>query len=235
MPGTIVITGANGSIAMPTIQYLLEHSPTYTLVLTVRSAAESDVNTQKLRAILDKHTGANTKVSLQELDLTSMAAVAAFSNKIVSEIAAGTLPPIIAILCNAYYWNLIEPAAATPDGFERTFQVNHIAHGSIVLRLLGSFDKTVPGRVLIFPSDGIEPGRNMFEKFPPNIPNEQDALDALVKMGIKDGSDDYLAYGFQRYANSKLAAVMWGLALDKYLKKVCLSFSPFPVQTLICE
>jgi hypothetical protein len=56
MTGTIIIIiGANGSLAIPAVQYLLTKYPDYTVVLTVQNALEIDVNTKKLRNSLTQY------------------------------------------------------------------------------------------------------------------------------------------------------------------------------------
>ena len=49
MTGTIITIRANGSLAIPAVQYLLTKYPDYTVVLTIQNALEIDVNTKKLR------------------------------------------------------------------------------------------------------------------------------------------------------------------------------------------
>ncbi|KAL8824290.1 MAG: hypothetical protein Q9191_005155 [Dirinaria sp. TL-2023a] len=190
MGGTIIITGANGSLAIPAVQHLLTHYPDYTPLLTVRNASEADVNTNKLRSILARFP--DIKSAIVELDLASLSAVQDFSSSIAADIAAGKLPPIAAIVCNAYYWNLVQDVQITENGYEKTFQVSHLAHVSLVLRLLSSF-VTAGGRV------------NSLEKYPPTLPED---LDLLVKPDVRKTPDDF-GWKFQRYANSKLAIVTW--------------------------
>ena len=213
MAGTIIITGANGSLALSAVEHLLRKYPDYTSVLTVRNASEDDVNTKRLRSTLAKHP--NNKASIVELDLASLAAVQDFARSTASQISAGKVPPLVAIVCNAYYWNLVQEAQITNDGFEKTFQVSHLAHVSLVLRLLGSFAPT-GGRVVLFSSDAHWPGKNGLEKIPPSVPED---MDLLVKPAVS-GSADNFALGFQRYANSKLAIVTWMYALNDHLQKV---------------
>ena len=216
MPGTIIITGANGSLAIPAVKHLLTNAPSYTIVLTVRNTTTTDVNTKFLRDTLAQFPDAQT--SIRKLDLADLSAVKEFAGTVAAEVADGKLPPLASIVCNAYYWNLAAPADLTTDGYEKTFQVNHLAHAALVLRLLGSFGSD-GGRVVLFSSDAHWPGKNGFEKYPPALPTD---LDLLVKPN-KDDPPDNLGRGFQRYAISKLAIVMWMYALNRYLEKVCIN------------
>ncbi|KAK1910854.1 hypothetical protein P3342_008734 [Pyrenophora teres f. teres] len=52
MAGTIPITGANGSLAIPTVEYLFRTYRQYTLVLTVRNEYVQDHNTLELHRVL---------------------------------------------------------------------------------------------------------------------------------------------------------------------------------------
>src|SRR4051794_5743852 len=126
MANTIIITGANGSLAIPTVDHLLQHSPDSTLVLTVRDASDSDANTSTLRSVVAKHPEAH--VSIRELDLGHLAAVHDFAREIAAEIAKGSLPQLSAIVGTAYYWNLVGPLELTADGYEKTIQVSYLSH-----------------------------------------------------------------------------------------------------------
>ncbi|KAL2820652.1 NAD(P)-binding protein [Aspergillus granulosus] len=202
MPGTIIITGANGSLATPAVRALLSKYSEYTLILTAR-------NPDTVHSPTDLRN-----VSIRKLNLCDLSSVHDFATEITTEIQAGSLPPLTSIICNAYHWNLCSKAETTGDRFEKTFQVNHIAHAALVLRLIGRFDKNAGGRVVLFSSDAHWPGQNGLEKIPPAIPHN---LDALVKIS-EEKETDYMGRGFQRYANSKLAIVMWMYALNRHLE-----------------
>lgn len=223
MTGTIILTGANSSLAIPAVEHLLAKYPQYTAVLTVRDSSDKDTNTKKLRATIAQHPGAKT--SIRELDLTNLSAVQAFASSIADDIAQDRLPSLASIICNAYYWNLSGPAETTKDGYEKTFQVIHVAHAALVLRLLGSFGPD-GGRIVLFSSDAHFSGKNSLEKYPPAIPND---LELLVKPTADEPVDNF-GRGFQRYAVSKLAVVMWMYALNRYLEKV--SYSPHPLWSI---
>ncbi|KAI1194517.1 hypothetical protein F5X97DRAFT_275363 [Nemania serpens] len=210
MAGTIIITGANGSVAIHAVQHLLRGAPDSTLVLTVRDTSDSDSNTKRLRAVLKEFP--DSRVSIRKLDLASLKAVNGLADAIATEVVQGTLPPLAAIICNAFHWNMIADPELTEDGLEKTMQVNHASHAALVLRLLGSFGPR-GGRLVLFTSDCHSPGRNSLEKYPPGLPDD---LDELAKA---DPETDKQGRGFQKYANSKLAILMWTYALNRYLEK----------------
>lgn len=216
MTGTIIVTGSNGSLAIHAVRQLLAHYPEYTLVLTVRNASDEDPNTKALRGVLAQYPQ-QARATVRPLDLTSLNSVHAFARNIATEISKGDLPPLVSIVCNAYYWNLSRPLeVTTEDGFEKTFQIGHLAHVALVLRLIDSFHPEQPGRIVLFGSDAIFPGKNGLEKIPPAIPDDLDFL----AHPPPDAKNDNMAYGFLRYANTKLAIVAWTHALNRRLEKV---------------
>lgn len=218
MAGTIIITAANSSLAIPAIRHLLTNYPDHTAILTVRNTSDNDINTTKLRSTIAGIPHA--KASIRQLDLANLSTVHDFARAITNDISASRLPPLAAIVCNAYYWNLAGEAQMTGDGYEKSIQVSHIAHVSLVLRLLGSFLPS-GGRIVLFSSDAHLPGKNGLEKYPPALPED---LNLLVKPDIAhEKPSEHFGRGFQRYANSKLAIVTWMYALNRYLEKVRIS------------
>ena len=213
MAHTIVITGANSSLAIPAVRHLLTNYSDHIAVLTVRNTSNADANTKKLRDTIAQYDEAKT--SIRELDLTNLSAVHDFASTIAAEIADGRLPPLASIVCNAYHWNLIDDTEVTGDGFEKSLQVNHLAHVALVLRLLGKFGSD-GGRVVLLSSNAHWPGKNALERYPPAIPEE---LELLVNPA-PETSADHFGRGLQRYAVSKLVIVMWMYALNRYLETV---------------
>ncbi|KAF3765292.1 NAD(P)-binding protein [Cryphonectria parasitica EP155] len=201
MAATILITGANSSLPFPLVDYLLKHLPDLTLVL---------------------HAIANSpeaQVFVRELDLSSLSTVHNFSHRIATEVAENSIPRLASIICAAYHWNLVGPMQLTSDGYEMTVQVSYLSHVALVLRLLGSFRAQAGGRIILFTSDGHESGKNQLEQIPPSMSAEAAQLDLLVKPGADDSSADALGHGFHRYANAKLALVMWTHALNRRLQR----------------
>ncbi|KAF3001700.1 hypothetical protein E8E14_000004, partial [Neopestalotiopsis sp. 37M] len=210
MEGTVIITGANGSLAVPAVAHLLSNFPQLTLVLTVRNTTDGDENTQLLRSTIERFPSSN--VSVHQLDLTDLSAVHRFADELIAGIDDSRYPPIRSIICNAFYWNMVTAGELTRDGYEKTFQVNHIAHVALVLRLIGKFQPDF-GRVLFFSSNAIWAGKNQLERYPPSIPDD---VENLVKI---DPDPDYQGRGFKRYADSKLASTAYMHALNRHLEK----------------
>ncbi|TGO37779.1 hypothetical protein BHYA_0089g00180 [Botrytis hyacinthi] len=141
-------TGANSSLAIPSIELLLTMYPEYTAVLTVRNA--SDENTQRLRKTLSSFPEDRSTIHI--LDLGSLAAVESYAGVIKADITAGRLPPRAAIICNAFTWSI-------SDG----------------LKFSGSF-RPEGGKIVILGSDSHYPGKSGLEKFPPNLPDDLELL-----------------------------------------------------------
>ncbi|KAI8965381.1 NAD(P)-binding protein [Daldinia sp. FL1419] len=210
MAGSVLITGANGTLAIPAVEYLLKSYPDHTALLTVRDPSDSDSNTNKLREVISRYPGA--KVFIYKLDLTSLPDTHKFASTLSKDIKTKQIPPLKSILCNACYWDLIADSELTGDGYDKTFQINHISHVALVLRLLDCFASD-GGRIVLFSSEAHSPGRAILEKIPPTIPDD---LDLLIKPAVHA---DKAAAGFHRYGNSKLVITAWTHALNRYLEK----------------
>lgn len=212
MAGTILLTGANGSLGLAAVEYILSTYPTHTALLTVRNPSSSDPNTAKLRAIIAKYPDSN--VHLETLDLASLSDVAAFAQKVRARIEQGTWPRLAAIICNAMTWSLNSGVQFSKDGLELDMAVNTLSHFDIVLRLLGVMDER--GRIVFLSSDSHWPGKAGFEVYPPVIPED---LDELVRYE-KDAPAEEAGRGFLRYGLSKLVGVMLVYELNRRLRKV---------------
>ncbi|KAJ5273659.1 Short-chain dehydrogenase [Penicillium angulare] len=216
--GTIIFTGANSSLAIPAVKHFLTNYPDHYAILTIRDPDTPSPHTDKLRAVIAPF---QDRVSIRAADLSNLASVRSLTSAITAEIKAGSLPPLTSIICNAYYWNLNVAAELTVDGFEKTFQVNHLAHAILVQQLLESFGRaqddshTYCGRIVLFGSDTIFPGQSPLEKYPPLLPED---LQQLAKP-TPETDGDHAGHGFQRYSLAKLAIVTWMYALNDHLQK----------------
>lgn len=125
MAGLVIFTWANSSMGIPATDHLLQSYPEHTVVLTVRDASDSDVHTKKLRDTMANHPGA--RASVQGLDLASLSATHNYAITIAARIRSGDLPRLTAIVCNAYYWNLIGDPELTQERYDKIIQVSHIS------------------------------------------------------------------------------------------------------------
>jgi NAD(P)-dependent dehydrogenase (short-subunit alcohol dehydrogenase family) len=219
--GTIILTGANGSLGLGFVQALLASYPQHILVATVRNTSpQSDPNTASLLKLLSKYP--QSRVFVESLDLSSLTSVRSFADRISTRISAGKLPAISAIVCNAFTWSL-NGQRQTSDGYEATFQVSHLSHFVLVLKLLGSMDPA-SGRVVMLGSEAHDPGKeNPLAKLRAGFPDDLEHL-------VRPPPDEPLRVhdrGFARYGTAKLANVVFMHDLNQRLQAVsCQSFYP---------
>jgi NAD(P)-dependent dehydrogenase (short-subunit alcohol dehydrogenase family) len=210
--GTVIITGANGSLAIPAVTYLLSEYTPSNVILTVRNDAPEDTNTTNLQAAIAQVQTTAT-VTIHKLDLASLVEVHAFANEIRAQVDANHIPPLTAVIWNAMSWTLQGGLQFTADGYERSMQVNHIAHFALTLELLRSFDQE-HGRIIFLGSDSHE--KSSLQVYPSVLPDD---LDKLVYPG-PDREEEVIDRGFQRYGLSKLVSIMTMYELNRRLQKV---------------
>jgi NAD(P)-dependent dehydrogenase (short-subunit alcohol dehydrogenase family) len=214
MAGTVLVTGANGSLAQPAIKYLLEAYPSCRLVLSVRDDSAQDGNTAELRRIVAQRP--NAEVSIRKLDLASLEEIRAFSDTLLSEIERKSLPPISAIICNAMTWSLSGGPKYSNDKYEMSTAINHLAHFSLCVRLLNAMDP-MKGRLIFVGSVMHWPEKAALSRgYPTQIPEDLDSL--VHPQPDKEGED--MGRGAQRYGTSKLVSLMVMYELDRRLKAV---------------
>lgn len=122
------------------------------------------------------------------LDLARLSSVRAFAARALAE-----LPRIDVVVCNAAVWP--GPRRKTADGFELAFGVNHLAHFFLVELLRERLVATPSSRIVVV-SSGLH-ARGII------------AWDDLQLERRYDGT--------AAYARSKLANVLWTLALARRL------------------
>lgn len=120
--------------------------------------------------------------------------------------AVGRLPHVDAVVCNAGLQVLRGPTT-TRDGFEETFQVNHLAHVLLVDELLA---RPVPPRTVVFIGSATH---DPAVRTGTPDPIEDDDLARISRAGDHDESPR--TAGMQRYATSKLLAAATAAALAR--------------------
>ena len=98
---------------------------------------------------LARQTG-GTAIEVRALDLASPQNIRRF----VKDLGASKPPKIAALICNAGQQK-VKPAAATADGFETTFGVNHLGHFPLANLMLPLMADT--GRILFVASGTHDP------------------------------------------------------------------------------
>ncbi|KAJ5668304.1 uncharacterized protein N7477_006874 [Penicillium maclennaniae] len=213
MEGTVIITGANGSLALGFVDSFLARYPQHTLIATVRNPSpKDDPNTAKLMQLISKHS--TSKVIIEALDLGSLAGVRSFADKLNAKVSLRELPHISAIVCNAATLSPEAGQKYTSDGYEATFQVSHLSHYLMVLKLLGSMDFAV-GRIVMLGSIAHYPEKpNHLSSLRPGFPKN---IEDLIKPA-PDALSLVHDKGFQRYGTAKLANVTFAEDLNERLR-----------------
>lgn len=214
--GTVIITGANGSLALAYVQQFLHDFPSYFAIFAVRNDSDEDPNTAKLRKIASKFKDA--KFSVEAVDLSSIENVKAFSENIANRVSTGEIPRISSIVCNAFNWSLTGQKMSG-DGIDLAFQVSHLSHFILVLKLLRSMNKSTSRIVML--GSAAHDGNNKSSMNPlgAQLPSNLEQL--VHPTADKPGEEQ--ARGFQRYANSKLANIMFMHALNRKLQQASAS------------
>ena len=205
----LVITGANGGLGYQSLIHLAKHRPSV-IYLCARSRAKYDA---AMRGITAAVPDASTFVKYLELDLSSLASVAAAADTFNADNARLDI-----LMNNAGVMAL--PPALTTDGYEIQFGTNHVGHALLTKRLLPVLQKTAaePGadvRIVNLTSEG--------HKFAPNptgfIP--------------ETCTTDMASYNtFTRYGQSKLANILFTNELvRRYPAITCVSIHPGGVAT----
>ncbi|WP_099023652.1 SDR family NAD(P)-dependent oxidoreductase [Mycolicibacterium palauense] len=147
---TAVITGANTGLGYETAKALAGAGAR--VVLAVRNPDKG-----KAAADLISRRTAGAEVSVQELDLTSLASVHAAADALL----AGH--DRIDLLINNAGVMYPSPRQSTSDGFELQFGTNHLGHFALTGLLLGRLLTTPGSRVVTVSSIGHRFGRIRFD------------------------------------------------------------------------
>lgn len=148
--GTLLLTGANGGIAIGFVkQFLTSHYKTSIKgYYSVRNPSKADA----LRSVLAASETQGHDYEVAALDMGSFQSVRTAAQDINERVASGSLPPIRALVLNAGVQETT--LNFTDDGIERTFAVNYLHQFLLVLLLLQSMDKE-HGRIVVIGSTSI--------------------------------------------------------------------------------
>ncbi|XP_077516340.1 retinol dehydrogenase 11-like isoform X1 [Amblyomma americanum] len=142
---TVIITGANTGIGKETARELARRNAR--VILACRNPAKAKEAAADIRAT----TGRD--VALVQLDLCSLQSVREFAQQVVA-----TEPRLDVLILNA---GMMSPPTReeTEDGFEATFQANHLGHFLLTHLLLDLLKKSQPSRIVVVGSCGQVAGR----------------------------------------------------------------------------
>jgi NAD(P)-dependent dehydrogenase (short-subunit alcohol dehydrogenase family) len=200
---TLLITGTTAGLGLETTRLLARQHPEWHLVAANRDPGRAQAALDMIRA---EAPGAS--IESQALDLASLASVRAFAERA----RAATWPPIRAVVCNAGL-QFVTEQPLTVDGFEPTFQINHLGHFLLVQLLLPLLRE--PAQILFLGSGTHNPEEKSGLPDPRFVNAEWIARPALDPHPPADNVRDR---GRRAYATSKLCNVMTALELDPRLQ-----------------
>jgi NAD(P)-dependent dehydrogenase (short-subunit alcohol dehydrogenase family) len=200
--GTFVVTGGTGGLGLECAR-VLAATPGARVVVTGRDKGR----TAAAAAALDAYP--------MVLDLGSLASVHRFAAELGTDLAAGALPPLRGLVCNAGLQ--VTTDSRTEDGFETTFGVNHLGHLALVSDLVDRFE--APARIAFVSSGTHDPAK------PTGMPSPlADATaDELAFPPVEPGART----GRRRYTTSKLANVRTSYVLAQRLRERGITVNAF--------
>lgn len=188
---SVLITGGTIGLGYQCALAIARDCPTYQVIIASRTdngAAET----------INKLLG-QSNVLFMKLDLSSLANIRSFAEAWHK----ANFPPLYSLVCNAA---LQFPGAAeyTEDGFEKTFGINHVGHALLFSLLRPYLADTA--RVVITGSGVHDPAQK--SGMPDAFYNTADEM-AHPLPKYTQGN------GRQHYSNTKLASVLYMLALHR--------------------
>jgi len=173
-----LVTGANNGIGLETARALAYHNAHVVMVCRNLQSAE-----EAKRSIVQGYP--NSKIDILYMDSTKLKTVEACAAEYISK---GW--PLHMLILNAGVYN--PPNKLTDDGFETTFQVNHLAHFYLAQLLAPVILKSAPARVVNVASVLHKVG-----KFNPDKTTEA----FLTPSNPKDVSTAALTYARSKFCN----------------------------------
>jgi NAD(P)-dependent dehydrogenase (short-subunit alcohol dehydrogenase family) len=144
-PGSVLITGPTRNLGRHAALAMAERRDGQRPDLLLVGRAGRD-----LTAVADEARARGARVREIGCDLSRLANVRAAAATVRDLLAAGAVRPLRTLVANAGTMSA-DTRRASPDGYEMTFAVNHLAHAQLIGDLLGSF--TAPARVVLLGSN----------------------------------------------------------------------------------
>jgi len=201
---TVLITGGHGGIGLACSKYLAS-AYRLNLVLAGRSLARMEPVAQELR------TSYGVKVTVIELDTSSLASVRSGAARCRTMLADGDIDSLQAIVCNAGV-RLSGPTTYSVDGYETTFATNYLGHFLLVALLV---DQMAANGRIVFTTSGTHDPDTPDGRMSGGVAARHDAI-ALANTG-KDGTK--AVSSGKLYATSKLFMVLDAYELDRRLRR----------------
>ncbi len=175
-----VVTGANSGLGLGVAKRLSAAGAD--VVMAIRNRAKGEAAATEIRTAVP-----DAKLTIKDLDLSSLASVAALGEELNSE---GR--PIDILVNNA---GVMQPPErdTTSDGFELQFGCNHLGHFALTAHLLPLLRAAGSARVVSLSSVAARAG----------------------KINFSDPNFERRYFPTQSYCQSKLATLMFALELDR--------------------
>lgn len=193
---TFLVTGGNAGLGYACAQRLAQDFSASHVVLACRDPARAQQAIDTLRA-----EAPGTRFTGVALDLASLASVRTLEQRLRD---AG-VPALDGLVLNAGVQSF-GPPAATEDGFEQTFGVNHLGHYLLTRLLLPSL---APNARIVVVASGTHDPATTDGRF--NAPRLRDTR----SVAWPDRGDTPTMSGMVRYTTSKLANVLFAHALHR--------------------
>ncbi|CAO2656457.1 Nn.00g052600.m01.CDS01 [Neocucurbitaria sp. VM-36] len=190
----ILVTGGTQGLGYQTALTLAKQKPSTLIVIASRT--ESDKAAETINKTLNQ-----SNVVYMALDLGSLAKVRDFAKRW----NAASHPPIEALVFNA---GLQFPGGVeyTEDGIEKSFGINHVGH-ALLFHLL--VPHLISDARIVVVSSGVHDPAKKWGLTPVYTTAEGVAQPSLEAIKASNGRD--------RYATSKVANVLWTIALGRRL------------------
>ncbi|MCW0214271.1 MAG: SDR family NAD(P)-dependent oxidoreductase [Pseudonocardia sp.] len=143
--GTVLITGPTRNLGRHAVLAMAGRPPGQRPDLLLVGRAGKD-----LTAVADEARARGARVHEIGCDLSRLSDVRAAAATARDLLATGTVRPLRGLIANAGVMSA-DTRQSSPDGYETTFAVNHLAHAQLIGGLLASF--TAPARVVLLGSN----------------------------------------------------------------------------------
>jgi NAD(P)-dependent dehydrogenase (short-subunit alcohol dehydrogenase family) len=177
-----VVTGANSGLGLVTARQLSRAGAR--VVLACRNLTKGEAALREIEAAAPGAT-----LELEELDLSSLASVRAFTGRF-----RGAHDGLDLLVNNAGV--MAPPRSETADGFELQFGTNHLGHFALTGLLIGSMEGRPDGRVVTLSSTAHRTGRIAFDNL----------------------GGEHRYFRWRAYGQSKLANLLFALELERRLR-----------------
>ncbi|CAE6427238.1 unnamed protein product [Rhizoctonia solani] len=200
----VIVTGANSGIGLEAARALAGMGAH--VILACRNAARG----QEAKSSIIKSTG-NVNIEVELFDCGKFASVHGFLNRWKDR----KLRKVDILINNAAFVleGFTNTVSLTEDGFEQTYQANHLSHVLLTHGLLNLGCIAPDGRIVSVSSVAFY-GSDPLNK------HNTDNSDILEKFNSQVGAKLSMGEMMQLYSRSKAAQAVWSMALQRRISQV---------------